>query len=76
MLYIQEIMKLLTFKAGESLLHEMDRIVKEYHFSNRTEFIRAAIREKIEKCETVKFISKQKPREYVKESHKVRDYTG
>jgi metal-responsive CopG/Arc/MetJ family transcriptional regulator len=68
-------MKLLTFKVSESLLEEMDKTVIEHHFSNRTEFIRNAIREKIERCKTVHFISKGRPKEKkaVRESI---DYTG
>jgi len=42
-------MKLLTFKVSEALLKEMDRATVDFHFANRTEFIRAAIREKIER---------------------------
>lgn len=68
-------MKLMTFKISESLLKEMDKTVLDHHFSNRTEFIRTAIREKIEKCKTVHFISKGRPKEHkvVKEGI---DYTG
>jgi len=51
-------------------------MVIEHHFSNRTEFIRAAIREKIEKCKTVHFISKGKPKEYKHDPEKVKEYTG
>jgi len=69
-------MKLMTFKISESLLEETDKMVIEHHFSNRTEFIRAAIREKIEKCKTVHFISKGKPKEYKHDPEKVKEYTG
>jgi len=66
----------MTFKISPSLKEEMDRIVGEHHFSNRTEFIRTAIREKIEKCKTVHFISKNKPKGIKDTSHRVREYTG
>ncbi|MBT4174497.1 ribbon-helix-helix protein, CopG family [archaeon] len=67
-------MKLMTFKISESLLEEMDKISKEHHFSNRTEFIRNAIREKIERCKTVNYISKHKPK--IKKKKEIIDYTG
>ena len=68
-------MKLMTFKVSESLLKEMDKTVIEHHFSNRTEFIRNAIREKIERCKTVHSISKSKPKTK-KVEKEVIDYTG
>jgi len=64
----------MTFKISKSLLEEMDKTHQEHHFSNRTEFIRAAIREKIERCKTVNFISKQNPNIQKKENKM--DYTG
>jgi metal-responsive CopG/Arc/MetJ family transcriptional regulator len=67
-------MKLMTFKISESLLKEMDKISKEHHYSNRTEFIRTAIREKIERCKTVKFISTKK--KVKKAKKRIIDYTG
>lgn len=67
-------MKLMTFKISESLLKEMDKISKEHHYSNRTEFIRTAIREKIERCATVKYISQKK--KVKKTKRKVIEYSG
>jgi len=67
-------MKLLTFKISPSLLEEMDKTHQEHHFSNRTEFIRAAIREKIERCKTVNYLSKQK--HYSPKPKGPMDYTG
>jgi len=67
-------MKLMTFKISESLLKELDTATNEFHFSNRTEFIRTAIREKIEKCKTVDFISKQRHAQ-PKDGRKL-EYTG
>lgn len=70
-------MKLMTFKVSKSLLEEMDKTVGDHHFSNRTEFIRAAIREKIERCKTVHFISKGKIKpNQTDTSHRLMDYTG
>ena len=67
-------MKLMTFKISLSLLKEMDKTCEDNHFSSRTEFIRTAIREKIERCKTVQYISKQKPQE--KKPQGRMDYTG
>lgn len=50
-------MRLLTFKVTETLLKEMDRAKEEYHFANRTEFIRDAIREKIERHRMLQHLS-------------------
>ena len=55
-------MRLMTFKLSESLLEEMDKATKEFHFAHRTEFIRTAIREKIEKCKTTDALMKQHPK--------------
>ena len=68
-------MKLLTFKISKSLLEEMDQTHKDHHFSNRTEFIRAAIREKIERCKTVHYISKNQHNHVAKKKGRM-DYTG
>ena len=40
--------ELITFKMDHSLLEEVDRTSKAAGFQNRTEFIRNALREKIE----------------------------
>ncbi|MFH1972019.1 MAG: ribbon-helix-helix domain-containing protein [archaeon] len=69
-------MKLMTFKISDSLKEEMDKTVIEHHFSNRTEFIRTAIREKIEKCKTVHYISRNKPKTRKDDSHQIKSYTG
>ncbi len=64
----------MTFKISQSLLDEMDKTSSEHHFSSRTEFIRTAIREKIERCKTVHYISKHKPKA-MKKKEQI-DYTG
>lgn len=40
--------ELVTFKMERSFLKEVDLVVKEMNYQNRTEFIRNAIREKME----------------------------
>ncbi|MDP3918434.1 MAG: ribbon-helix-helix domain-containing protein [Nanoarchaeota archaeon] len=41
-------MKLINLKLSDTFLEKIDETAKEFHYHNRTEFIRAAIREKIE----------------------------
>lgn len=40
--------ELVTFKMDDAFLEEVDKTAKASGFQNRTEFIRAALREKIE----------------------------
>ena len=40
--------ELVTFKMEHTFLEEVDRVVKSSRFHNRTEFIRAALREKVD----------------------------
>ncbi len=51
-------MEIISFKLEESMLSKMDKLLKHLHFSTRTEFIREAIREKLYKIETEKFVKK------------------
>lgn len=44
-------MQLITFKMKEDGLRKLDNVVKEANFANRTEFIRSAIREKVNELE-------------------------
>jgi len=44
-------METVTFKLQEEIIEKMDSFLKPLHFSNRTEFIREAIREKLNKIE-------------------------
>lgn len=50
-------MKLINLNLRDDVVAEMDSIVKEFGFSNRTEFIRASIRERIEAYKLQKAIA-------------------
>lgn len=41
---------LITLKLNENFLKELDTLVKKHKYHNRTEFIRAALREKMEQA--------------------------
>jgi metal-responsive CopG/Arc/MetJ family transcriptional regulator len=41
-------MKLINLNLRDDVVAEMDAVVKDFGFSNRTEFIRATIRDRIE----------------------------
>lgn len=41
-------MEIISLKVDETMLHNMDNIIRDHNFSTRTEFIRDAIREKLE----------------------------
>jgi len=43
--------ELVTFKMDAKFLKEVDESVKKSNFENRTEFIRAALREKVDEIE-------------------------
>jgi len=49
-------MKLITLKLEEGLLSQMDRLSPEFGFSSRTEFIRNALRDKVEEYRLKKAI--------------------
>jgi metal-responsive CopG/Arc/MetJ family transcriptional regulator len=49
-------MQLVTFKLERRFLKKVDKAVEEFGFSNRTEFIRAALREKIEELKLKKAV--------------------
>jgi len=51
-------MESISFKLHEDILKNVDTLLKPLHFNNRTEFIREAIREKLNKIETEKFMKK------------------
>lgn len=53
-------MQLVTFKLQEDILKSIDKLLKPMHFNNRTEFIRDAIRDKLEKIENEIFAKKLK----------------
>lgn len=44
---IGEIVETITFKLQEDILKKIDRVLRPLNFSNRTEFIRECIREKL-----------------------------
>jgi metal-responsive CopG/Arc/MetJ family transcriptional regulator len=44
-------METVTFKVQEDILKRIDSLLKPLHFNNRTEFIREALREKINRIE-------------------------
>jgi metal-responsive CopG/Arc/MetJ family transcriptional regulator len=49
-------MEIITFKLQGDILREIDDILRPLHFSNRTEFIREAVREKLNKIEKDLFL--------------------
>ena len=51
-------MQTITFKIQEDVLRKIDKIMKTFNFSTKTEFIRGAIREKLNKLETELFMKK------------------
>ena len=51
-------METVTFKLQENVLKKIDEILKPLHFNNRTEFIREAVREKLNQIETEKFMKR------------------
>ena len=54
-------METISFKLQENVLRKIDHILKPLHFNNRTEFIREAVREKLNKIETEHFMRKLEP---------------
>jgi Arc/MetJ-type ribon-helix-helix transcriptional regulator len=44
-------MDIVTFKISEEILKKIDNNLRPFNFSNRTEFIREAIREKLNQIE-------------------------
>ncbi len=72
-------METITFKLQEDVLKKIDTILKPLHFSNRTEFIRESIREKLNSIERdvflrqlVAFKGAAKKKISDKELHKIR----
>ena len=51
-------MEIVTFKLHGNILKKIDGLLNKMNFSNRTEFIREAIRDKINDIETEIFIRK------------------
>jgi Arc/MetJ-type ribon-helix-helix transcriptional regulator len=72
--------ELVTFKMEEDFLADVDNVVKAAGFQSRTEFIRAALREKIDDIkmkEAMRILSKMRgkaPRQTTdEERHRVRE---
>ena len=73
-------METITFKLQEDVVKKIDKVLKPLHFSNRTEFLRESVREKlnaIEKDAVVQhllaFKGAAKKKISDKELHKIRD---
>ncbi|MFA6888527.1 MAG: ribbon-helix-helix domain-containing protein [Candidatus Woesearchaeota archaeon] len=49
-------MNTITFKLSEDIVKKMDELLHPLHFNNRTEFIREAIRDKLNSVETDPFL--------------------
>lgn len=72
--------ELITFKLEHNFLNEIDMISKEAGYSNRTDFIRNALREKLEEIKLKKAMielsrmkGKAKKKVTDKEIHQVRE---
>ncbi len=73
-------METVTFKLQEDVIKKIDTVLKPLHFSNRTEFIRESIREKLNSIEKdfvlqhlVEFKGATKKKISDKELHNIRD---
>jgi len=73
-------METVTFKLQEDVIKKIDTVLKPLHFSNRTEFIRESIREKLNSIEKdfvlqhlVAFKGATKKKISDKELHNIRD---
>ena len=77
---MHNIMETITFKLQEDIVKKIDTFLKPLHFSNRTEFIRESVREKLNAIEKdlvlqhlVAFKGTAKKRISDKELHKIRN---
>ena len=73
-------METITFKLQEDILNKIDQLLKPLHFNNRTEFIREALREKINKIDKeeilealIKFKGSAKTKVSDERLHKIRE---
>ena len=73
-------METVTFKLQEDVLKKIDSVLKPLHFSNRTEFIRESVREKLNAIEKdivlqhlVAFKGAAKKKISDKDLHKIRE---
>lgn len=72
-------METITFKIQEDVVKKIDAVLKPLHFSNRTEFIRESVREKLNSIEKdfvlqqlVEFKGSAKKKVSDKELHNIR----
>jgi len=72
-------METITFKIQEDVVKKIDAVLKPLHFSNRTEFIRESVREKLNSIEKdfvlqqlVEFKGAAKKKVSDKELHRIR----
>jgi len=56
--YACNTMETVTFKLQEKFLKKIDKLLHPLNFNNRTEFIREAVREKLNKIETDRFMKR------------------
>jgi Arc/MetJ-type ribon-helix-helix transcriptional regulator len=54
---VNMVTELVTFKMDSSFLKKIDSTIKSAGFHNRTEFIRAALREKLEEVQKKRFFA-------------------
>ena len=73
-------METISLKLDESMLHNLDENLRKHNFSTRTEFIRTAIRDKLEDLsrddlikEFMKFRGKSKKKTTYEENMKTRE---
>ena len=76
---MRNIMETITFKIQEDVIKKIDAVLKPLHFSNRTEFIRESVREKLNSIEKdfvlqqlVEFKGAAKKKVSDKELHRIR----
>lgn len=55
-MYYTRNMETISFKLSEDIVEKMDSMLKTLHFNNRTEFIREAIRDKLNDVESDPFL--------------------
>ena len=73
-------MEIISLKLDEHMLHNIDGSIRKHNFSTRTEFIRAAIRDKLEELnrdklinEFLKFRGKAKKKTTYEENRRTRE---
>ena len=76
-------METVSFKLKKEIIKDIDQLIKPMRFNNRTEFIRQAIREKLNNIETELFLRKikkfkgaAKTKTSDKKIHRIREEIG